>query len=122
LRFLFSLALILVAGALIVVSSLYAYVVYTHGKGLERRYPELIQNSFVYEVDGNRIGEFRAENRLNTRRGRFERVPLAGGRGYWRQEVLRALGVASPGSRELRGRICGRWMSAWGDLPLPSSL
>ena len=66
LRFLFNLALILLAGALVAVSGLYAYVVYTHEDQIESRYPDLIQNSFVYDVDANKIGEFRAEENRQT--------------------------------------------------------
>src|SRR5919199_1114059 len=66
LRFLFNLALILAASVLIVVSGLYAYVVYAYGDQLERRYPDLIQNSSVYDADGNQIGEFQADEDRRT--------------------------------------------------------
>jgi len=45
---------------LVVVSGLYAYVVYIYEDRLERRYLDLLQNSSVYDVDGNQIGEFKA--------------------------------------------------------------
>jgi penicillin-binding protein 1A len=66
LRFLFNLVLIVVVIALAVVSGLYAYVVYIHEDKLERRYPDLAENSSVYDVEGRQIGEFKAEENRRT--------------------------------------------------------
>jgi len=64
LRFLFNLGLIILAAALVAASAGYAYVVWTHDDALSRRYPDLIENSLVYDADGRQMGEFRAaENR-----------------------------------------------------------
>jgi len=64
LRWCFNLALIPVAGTLIAVSGIYLYVIYAYGDQFDERYPDLIENSAVYDVDGVRIGEFKAnENR-----------------------------------------------------------
>jgi membrane peptidoglycan carboxypeptidase len=61
LRLLFNLALILLLFALTIVSGLYLFVMYTYDDQLDGRYPDLVQNSSVYDVDGNRISEFKAE-------------------------------------------------------------
>jgi hypothetical protein len=53
LRFLFNLVLILIVGMLVVVSSLYAYVLYIHEDQLERKYPDLVKNSSVYDNVGH---------------------------------------------------------------------
>jgi hypothetical protein len=42
-RFLFNLVLILIVGTIVVISSLYAYVLYIHEDQLERRYPDLVE-------------------------------------------------------------------------------
>ncbi len=66
LRLLFNLALILVAIAFTTISGLYVYVVYAYGDELGRTYPDLIQNSSVYDVNGDQIGEFRAQENRRT--------------------------------------------------------
>ena len=66
LRWCFNLVLILVAGTLIGVSGIYLYVIYAYGGQLDERYPDLIENSAVYGVDGARIGEFKAEENRRT--------------------------------------------------------
>jgi len=64
LRFLFNLSLILVVGVLAAASGIYLYVLFVYDDQLDSRYPELIQNSAVYDVEGNSISEFKAaENR-----------------------------------------------------------
>ena len=60
-RFLFNLVLILIVGTIVVISSLYAYVLYIHENQLERRYPDLVENSSVYDAEGRLMGEFKAE-------------------------------------------------------------
>jgi membrane peptidoglycan carboxypeptidase len=66
LRFLFNLALVLLVIALTVVSGLYLLVIYTYDDQLDSRYPDLVQNSSVYDADGNRISEFKAEENRRT--------------------------------------------------------
>lgn len=66
LRGCFNLALILVVTALIAVSGIYLYVIHTYGDQFDERYPDLIENSAVYGVDGARIGEFKAEENRRT--------------------------------------------------------
>ena len=66
LRFLFNLVLILVVVALAVVSGLYLYVVYAYDDQLDSRYPDLVQNSSVYDANGNQISEFKAEENRRT--------------------------------------------------------
>ncbi len=64
LRFLFNLTLILLVGVLTVTSGIYLYVLYVYDDQLDSRYPDLVQNSAVYDVEENRISEFKAaENR-----------------------------------------------------------
>jgi membrane peptidoglycan carboxypeptidase len=41
-------------------------VMYTYDDQLDSRYPDLVQNSSVYDVDGNRISEFKAEENRRT--------------------------------------------------------
>ena len=66
LRYLFNLVLILVVIVLAAVSGLYAYVIYAYGDQLQRRYPDLVQNSSVYDANGDQIGEFKAEENRRT--------------------------------------------------------
>jgi membrane peptidoglycan carboxypeptidase len=66
LRFLFNFALIPVAILLTAVSGLYASVTYAYGDQLGRTYPNLVQNSSVYDADGNQVGEFRAKENRRT--------------------------------------------------------
>ena len=79
LRFCFNLALVLFVGALATI--LGGYVYFTHGVGdkLDDRYPELPQNSYVYDVDGEQVGEIKGkENRRTVRyRERGEYLPRA---------------------------------------------
>jgi penicillin-binding protein 1A len=64
LRFAFNAGLVLLVGTLVAASAGYAYVVWQHDDALSRRYPDLAENSIVYDVDGRRMGEFEAaENR-----------------------------------------------------------
>jgi penicillin-binding protein 1A len=64
LRAVFNLFLILGVSAVIVVACLYMFVVKEFEGGLDRTYPELAENSYVYDADGQEIGDFSvAENR-----------------------------------------------------------
>ena len=58
LRALFNLALILGVCAVIVVACLYLFVANEFEGDLDRTYPELAENSYVYDANGNEIGEF----------------------------------------------------------------
>ena len=58
LRALFNLALILGVCAVIVVACLYLFVAKEFEGDLDRTYPELAENSYVYDVNGEEIGEF----------------------------------------------------------------
>ena len=58
LRALFNLALVLGVSAVIVVACLYLFVANEFEGDLDRTYPELAENSYVYDVDGKEIGEF----------------------------------------------------------------
>ena len=58
LRALFNLVLVLGVSAVIVVACLYLFVVNEFEGDLDRTYPELAENSYVYDVDGHKIGEF----------------------------------------------------------------
>jgi membrane peptidoglycan carboxypeptidase len=66
LRFLFNPALILIVIALAVVSRLYLYVIYTYDDQLDSRYPDLVQNSSVYDTNGDQISEFKGEENRRT--------------------------------------------------------
>ena len=66
LRFLFNLALILTVIALITLVGSYFLVIREHGERLDRRYPQLMQNSYVYDANGNEIGEFGVEESRET--------------------------------------------------------
>ena len=66
LRALFNLALVLCVTAVALVVGLYVFVVDEHGGRLDERYPELVQDSYVYDADGERIGEFEAEQGRET--------------------------------------------------------
>jgi penicillin-binding protein 1A len=57
LRALFNLALILGVSAVVIAASLYLFVVREYEDDLDRTYPALAENSYVYDVDGNIIGE-----------------------------------------------------------------
>jgi membrane peptidoglycan carboxypeptidase len=58
LRALFNLALILGVCTIIVVACLYLFVSKEFEGDLDRTYPELAENSYVYDVNGQEIGEF----------------------------------------------------------------
>ena len=49
-----------------IVFGLYLFLMYTYDDQLDRRYPDLVQNSSVYDADGNRISEFKAEENRRT--------------------------------------------------------
>ncbi len=66
LRVLFNLLLILAVTALILVVGLYWFVIGEYGDRLDQRYPELVQDSYVYDANGNMIGEFGAEESRET--------------------------------------------------------
>ena len=66
LRLLFNIALIVAVLSLIVLVGSYWLVVEENGERLESRYPELMQDSYVYDADGNRIGEFSVEESRET--------------------------------------------------------
>ncbi|AHY46381.1 Membrane carboxypeptidase (penicillin-binding protein) [Rubrobacter radiotolerans] len=78
-RGVFNLALILCVLALAVLGGSYLYIVQTHRAGLSERYPDLIENSYVYDRNGETIAEIRgAENRVTVgREGLGEYLPLA---------------------------------------------
>ena len=57
LRALFNLALILGVSAAVIIACLYLFVVREYEDDLDRTYPALAENSYVYDVDGNMIGE-----------------------------------------------------------------
>jgi penicillin-binding protein 1A len=65
LRALFNLALVLAVTALVLVTGLYLYVIREYEGDLDETYPDLVQNSYVYDADGNEIHEFEA---LESRR------------------------------------------------------
>ncbi len=58
LRALFNLVLVLGVSAVVVVACLYMFVVKEFEGGLDRTYPELAENSYVYDEEGHQIGEF----------------------------------------------------------------
>jgi penicillin-binding protein 1A len=66
LRVLFNLAVVLATFALVLVVGLYLVVIREHGDRLDQRYPELAQDSYVYDVNGDRIGEFEVEESRET--------------------------------------------------------
>jgi penicillin-binding protein 1A len=66
LRALFNLALVLCVTAVALVVGLYVFVVDEHANRLDERYPDLVQDSYVYDADGDRIGEFEAEQSRET--------------------------------------------------------
>ena len=65
-RFLFNLALILAVTSVIVLVGSYWLVVGEYGERLDRRYPELVQDSYVYDVNGNKVGEFSVQESRET--------------------------------------------------------
>lgn len=78
-RALFNTALILGASVAIGVVGLYLFVVEQYGEDLSRPRPELIQDSYVYDAEGERIGAFRAEESRETVgfEGLGDRLPAA---------------------------------------------
>jgi membrane peptidoglycan carboxypeptidase len=56
LRVLFNLLLVLGVSAVAAIVFLYVFVVEEHRSGLERRYPDLVQDSYVYDANGEKIG------------------------------------------------------------------
>ena len=66
LRFLFNLTLILVVAVFAAASGIYLYVLYVYDDQLDSRYPDLVQNSSVYDVEGDWIGELKAEENRRT--------------------------------------------------------
>jgi membrane peptidoglycan carboxypeptidase len=57
LRALFNLVLVLGVSAVVILACLYLFLVREYEDSLNRMYPELAENSYVYDVDGNKIGE-----------------------------------------------------------------
>ena len=78
-RALFNLALILGVCAVIVVACLYLFVSKEFEGDLDRTYPELAETSYVYDVNGQEIGEFPvAESRETVGyEGLGENLPMA---------------------------------------------
>ena len=66
LRALFNLVLVLSVGVAAGVVGLYFFVVEEHGSSLERRYPDLVQDSYIYDANGVKIAEFAAEQSRET--------------------------------------------------------
>src|SRR3712207_6070413 len=66
LRALFNLVLIMTLSAIILVSGLYLFVTREYGDRLDERYPELAQDSYVYDANGRRVGEFEVEQSRET--------------------------------------------------------
>jgi len=57
LRVLFNLVLVFGFLAVVGIACLYLFVLREYEGDLDRTYPELAENSYVYDVDGNKIGE-----------------------------------------------------------------
>ena len=57
LRALFNLGLVLGLAVVVGITCLYLFVLREYEGDLDRTYPELAENSYVYDVDGNKIGE-----------------------------------------------------------------
>lgn len=66
LRAAFKLSLVLLVAAAVGGTGLYFYMVREHGDRLDQRYPALVQNSYVYAANGDRIGTFEAEQNRET--------------------------------------------------------
>ena len=66
LRMMFNLALILGLCAAVGVVGLYLSVVERYGESLSRPHPRLMQDSYAYDVQGEMIGAFRAEESRQT--------------------------------------------------------
>jgi membrane peptidoglycan carboxypeptidase len=66
LRALFNLVLVLSVAAVVILACLYLFVVREYEDSINRTYPELAENSYVYDVDGNMIGEIPVTERRET--------------------------------------------------------
>ena len=66
LRALFNLVLVLGVSAAVGIACLYLFVLREYETDLDRIYPELAENSYVYDVDGNKIGEIPVTERRET--------------------------------------------------------
>jgi penicillin-binding protein 1A len=66
LRVLFNLALILAVTSVIALVGAYWLVVGEYGERLDRRYPELVQDSYVYDANGDKIGDFSVQESRET--------------------------------------------------------
>jgi membrane peptidoglycan carboxypeptidase len=66
LRALFNVALILGVCGVIIAACLYLFVAKQFEGDLDRTYPELAENSYVYDVNGNEMGEFPAAESRET--------------------------------------------------------
>ncbi|MDQ3235921.1 MAG: hypothetical protein M3Q54_00090, partial [Actinomycetota bacterium] len=58
LRTVFYLALIMLFAVPVFATGLYLHVIQNYEDRLDRRYPDLIQDSSIYDAEGNKIGEF----------------------------------------------------------------
>ena len=79
LRMLFNLTLVLGLCAAVGIAALYFSVVERFGEDLSRRHPQLVQDSYVYDAGGERIGTFTAVESRQTvgMRGMGEYLPSA---------------------------------------------
>src|SRR5215204_5183804 len=66
LRALFNLILVLSVSAVVILACLYLFVVREYEDSLNRTYPQLAENSYVYDADGNKIGEIPVTERRET--------------------------------------------------------
>jgi penicillin-binding protein 1A len=66
LRFLLNFALILIIGTIAIVSGLYTFVIQVYGDQLDPTYPDLVQNSALYDANGDQIAEFEARENRRT--------------------------------------------------------
>jgi penicillin-binding protein 1A len=66
LRALFNLGLIALVLVGVLTVGLYLVVIREYGASLDQRYPELAQDSYIYDVNGDRIGEFEVEESRET--------------------------------------------------------
>src|SRR5215208_36396 len=66
LRALFNLILVLSVSAVVILACLYLFVVREYEDSINRTYPQLAENSYVYDVDGNMIGEIPVTERRET--------------------------------------------------------
>jgi penicillin-binding protein 1A len=79
LRALFNLTLVSVLVAVILVTGLYVFVANEYEDDLDRTYPQLVQDSYVYDAQGTKIGEIPAAESRETvaRAGLGEYLPEA---------------------------------------------